>query len=237
MPFQSLRCMARTGLERACIPGSIDYDRAREFHPAVIERRIAGRVLESEPDEGWAWFELDRIDPTVGGSPRRDVDALRLVAVLLAHWDNKPENQRLVCPPGADLPGGACAAPLAVIQDVGATFGPTKLDLRNWRATPIWQEAASCRVSMEQLPHGGATFPETHVSEEGRQHLLHLLEQLSEDQIADLFTGSGATAFDAANGEGRSARAWMEAFRDKVRQIREGGPCPPVATPGAAAAR
>jgi hypothetical protein len=237
MPFQSLRCIARTGLERACVPGTIDYDRAREFQPAVIERRIAGRVLESKSDEGWAWFELDRIDPQAGGSPRRDVDALRLMAVLLAHWDNKPENQRLVCPPGADLPDGGCAAPLAVIQDLGATFGPTKLDLRNWRATPIWQDPGSCRVSMEGLPHGGATFPEAAVSEEGRLHLLHLLEQLSEAQIRDLFTGSGAITFDAVNGEGRSASAWAGAFLDKVRQIREAGPCPSAATLEAAVAR
>ena len=226
MPFLTLRCIARTGLESACVPGSLNYARERAFHPAVIERRIAGRVLESKTDEGWAWFELDRVDAREGGSPRADLDALRLVAVLLAHWDNKSENQRLVCPPGADLPDGGCSAPVAVIQDTGATFGPTKLDLRNWRSTPIWKDAATCRVSMEQLPHRGGTFPEFRISEEGRLRLLQLLEALSDAQLADLFTGSGATAFDAINGEGRSAQAWVAAFGDKVRQIRAAGPCP-----------
>ena len=55
------------------------------------------------------------------------------MAVLLAHWDNKAENQRLVCPPGAEGPEGTCSKPLAIMQDLGATFGPVKVDLNNWR--------------------------------------------------------------------------------------------------------
>ena len=47
--------------------------------------------------EGWAFFELELIDAEKGGAPRAHVDALRLLAVFLAHWDNKSENQRLVC--------------------------------------------------------------------------------------------------------------------------------------------
>ena len=156
------------------------------------------------------------------------MDALRLLAVVLAHWDNKAENQRLVCPPGKDRADGGCDTPLAVIQDAGATLGPAKLDLPNWRATPVWQDARSCRVSMKQLPFSGGTFPDAQISENGRTHLLQLLDQLSETQLTALFTGSGVTSFDAVNGEGRNAAAWVAAFRDKVRQIRDGGPCPPA---------
>jgi len=40
--------------------------------------------------------------------------------VFLAHWDNKEDNQRLVCvdatPHAADQP---CATPLLMLQDVG----------------------------------------------------------------------------------------------------------------------
>ena len=37
-------------------------------------------------------------------SHRADLDALRLLARVLAHWDNKSENQRLVCLDGPPRP-------------------------------------------------------------------------------------------------------------------------------------
>jgi hypothetical protein len=225
-PFQALKCLAETGLRGACFPGGLDYSDAVPFDPAVIERPMEGTRIEAVKDQGWAWFELDRIDARHGGSPRGEVDALRLMAIFLAHWDNKAENQRLVCLPGGQRPDGSCARPLAAIQDLGATFGPYKLDLRNWRATPIWVDARACRVSMKSLPFGGATFADAQISEEGRGLLLSLLQQLSDDQIRDLFTTSRATRYDALSAEARSADAWLAAFRDKIRQLREGGPCP-----------
>ena len=229
-PFQTLRCLKQVGWTAVCAPGGFGSDRARTFAPAVIERRLPGRVIEATEDQGWAWFELDRIDQAAGGSPPADVDALRLFAVVLGHWDNKSENQRLVCPAGQDGPGGSCAEPVAVMQDVGATFGPLKLDLPNWRATPVWQDPAACRVSMKTLPFGGGTFPDRQISEAGRAMLLHLLERLPDAELAELFTASGATAYDSVNGEGRRTEAWVAAFRDKVGQIRAAGPCPGAVT-------
>jgi hypothetical protein len=112
-----------------------------------------------------------------------------------------------------------------MMHDLGGTFGPAKVDLRNWRATPVWADSAACLVSMEQLPWQGATFPERRISEQGRRFLLALLEQLSAAQLETLFSASRVTAFDTISGESRSAAAWAAAFLDKVRQIREGGPC------------
>jgi hypothetical protein len=200
----------------------------RAFDPVVIERRIEGRRIEAHPSQGWAWYELEKIDPARGGSPVAEVDGFRLLAAFLAHWDNKAENQRLICPPGADRPDGGCAQPIAMMQDVGGTFGPSKLDLRNWRATPVWADPATCLVSMERLPWQGATFPERSISEQGRLFLLGLLEQLSEAQLETLFSASRVTAFDAIGAESRHASAWAAAFLDKVRQIREAGPCQSV---------
>lgn len=225
-PFQALQCLMKTGIERACFPGGIDYGRTVEIDPAVIERRMPGKKIEAVPDQGWAWFELDRIDPKHGGSPRSEVDALRLIAVVLAHWDNKAENQRLICPPGAEGQDGRCSAPFALIQDLGATFGPAKLDIQNWRATPVWTDPAACRVSMTNMPFGGSTFTDRQISEEGRQHLLRLLGGLTPRQLADLFTSARVTAHDGVSAEGRRVGAWVEAFQDKVRQIKAGGPCP-----------
>jgi hypothetical protein len=225
-PFRALRCLGATGLQWPCFPLGIDFDRTRTFDPVVIEHQLPGRKIEAFPRQGWAWYELDAIDPDKGGSPRAHVDGLRLLAAFLAHWDNKAENQRLLCPAGADLPDGGCATPIAMMQDVGATFGPAKLDLHNWRRTPVWSDRAACRVSMKDLPWGGGTFPERQVSEEGRQFLLGLIAQLSVDQIRALFTTSRAIMFDAIDAESRSASAWADAFLEKVEQIRSAGPCP-----------
>lgn len=225
-PFQALRCLDRFDVKTACFPGGLDYDRIVEFDAAVVERRIDGRVIEATEDQGWGWYELTRIDPARGGSSRAEVDAFRLMAIFLAHWDNKDPNQRLVCPAGKEGPDSGCAAPIAIMQDLGATFGPTKVDLHNWRQGRIWKDSASCLVSMEHLPWGGGTFPEARISEAGRQHLLGLLQQLSDEQIRDLFESSGITRLDQVNAEARRADAWVAVFKDRVRQISESGPCP-----------
>ena len=227
-PFQALKCLEQTGLEKACFPTGINYAHANTFAPAVIERRMPGRTIEAVDDQGWAWFELGRIDAVHGGSPRHEVDALRLIAMVLAHWDNKSENQRLICLPDGDRAGQPCPKPFALIQDAGGTFGPVKLDLGNWRATPVWVDPRACRVSMKALPFNGATFPDAQISDEGRMLLLGLLEQLSSEQLKQLFTGSGITSFDALSAEARSPDAWAKVLQDKIRQIKDAGPCPPV---------
>ena len=227
-PFYALRCLQRVGIKSACLPGGVDYDSVTTFDAAVIERRVPGRKIEVPPTHvGWAWYELHKVDASRGGASRAELDAFRLMAMFLAHWDNKSENQRLICPPDADRPDGSCARPIAILQDVGATFGPTKLDLHNWRGTPIWVDARACTVSMKSLPFNGATFPDWKISEEGRVLLLSLLEQLSNQQLRDLFEGSGVIRFDQLRAEGRHVENWVSAFREKVEQIRNAGPCAP----------
>src|SRR5206468_1940108 len=102
-----------------------------------------------------------------------------LFAVVLAHWDNKGSNQRLICPTGRELADGRCGAPIAMIQDLGSTFGPMRVDLPSWRATPVWRDRAACTISMSTLPYAGGTFPDQQVSEAGRVMIAGLLEQLS----------------------------------------------------------
>jgi hypothetical protein len=227
-PFAALKCIERTGAEGPCTVGA-SADRPVIFPGAVIERTLPGRKIEAVPDQGWTWFELDRLDPARGGSARAEIDALRLLAVLMAHWDNKGPNQRLLCPEGQDRPDGSCAAPLLMIQDLGATFGPLKIDLHNWRAVPVWEDAARCRVSMKTLPFDGATFGTHRISEEGRQFALGLLRPLTWSQLSALFTASGITDFDQVVAEAHDADGWVAAFMAKVDQITAGGPCPAAA--------
>ena len=225
-PFHSLRCNETLALPALCFGGPLAADGVRTFTSAVIERRFEGTVIEGFEDQGWNWYELNRIDASRGGATRAEVDAFRLLAVVLAHWDNKAANQRLICPTGRELPDGQCAGPVAMIQDLGATFGPIRVDLPSWRATPVWRDRAACTISMRALPYDGATFPDVSVSDAGRLMIVRLLEQLSHHQLRDLFKASRITSYDGIDGEGRDPDAWARVFEDKVRQLREGGPCP-----------
>jgi hypothetical protein len=225
-PFRALQCNERLGLGLLCFGGPTRFDRVRTFATAITEQKMDGTVIEAFDDQGWSWYELDRVDPARGGSSRAEIDALRLLAIVLAHWDNKAPNQRLLCPPGRALPGGGCAAPIAMIQDLGATFGPSRVDLANWRRVPVWRDRSTCTISMDTLPYGGATFPDRRISEDGREMIAGLLEQLSTSQLTTLFTASRIVLYDEIDAEARDAAAWVRVFLDKVKQIREGAPCP-----------
>jgi hypothetical protein len=224
LPQQALQCLEKGEPAAVCLQGA-NAATVVTFAPAVIEQRIEGKKIEASDDQGWSWYELDRIDPKAGSS-RAEVDALRLIAVLLAHWDNKGANQKLICPPGAQGTDGSCRAPLAVINDLGGTFGPKKVDLPNWKQVAIWTDPRACRVSMKSLPFAGATFPEREISEEGRQFALKLLRALRSEQLDTLFSSSGVTEFPHVVAESHQPRAWTDAFLDKVRQIETAGPCP-----------
>jgi hypothetical protein len=225
-PFHSLKCNETLELPALCFGGPFAADGVRTFTSAVIERRVEGTVIEGFDDQGWNWYELDRIDASRGGATRAEIDAFRLLAILLAHWDNKAANQRLICPTGRELTDNQCAAPVAMIQDLGATFGPLRVDLPSWRATPVWRDRAACTIGMRALPYGGATFPDVTVSEAGRLMILGLLEQLSHRQLRELFVASRITSYDSIDGAARDPDAWARVFEDKVREIRNGGPCP-----------
>jgi len=196
------------------------------FEMAVIERKVPGRPIRGAESTGWAWYELDRIDPAAGGSSRAEVDALRLMGVFLEHWDNKAGNQRLVCQDEGGS-GPECAKPLAYLQDVGQTFGPRAVDLDGWSGARIWADAATCRVDMKGLPYQGATFGEAHISEAGRSFLGGLLRQLSHAQIVALFQGARFPAYLRQSERGRNLENWAAAFEDRVRQIVDRPPCPP----------
>jgi len=204
----------------------ISADSYEDFEWAGIEQKFAARPIESESQKGWAFFELDSVDPSKGGAPRAHVDALRLLAVFLAHWDNKSENQRLVCLSESWPEGTHCPKPFLLLQDLGSTFGPHRVDLDAWKATPIWEDRKACKVSMEDHPYGGGTFGPTRISERGRRFLAKLLEQLSDAQLTDLFTGA---RFDKPRSPLKGAASipdWVRVFQSRVRTISEGPPCP-----------
>jgi hypothetical protein len=213
-PFQTMWVLERLGLQDF-VSRRLPDSRYTDFEWVAVERHFEGIKVASSDDEGWSWFELDRIDPGAGAN-RAELDALRLMAMLLVHWDNKSANQRLVCVAPLDPATGQCPQPVAIIHDVGATFGPKRTNLERWTATGVWADASRCRVSMRQLPYGGGTFPDAEISEAGRALLARQLSTLDERRILALFTGARFS----------NPQAWTEAFQDKVRQIATAGPCP-----------
>ena len=55
-----------------------------DFEWVAIERKFPARPVETATDKGWGWWELKQSQ-----APRADLDAFRLTAIFLAHWDNK----------------------------------------------------------------------------------------------------------------------------------------------------
>ena len=226
-PFVTMRTLGLAGAHE--LYGKVmNKDSYKDFEWVAVERKHWGRAIETDEIEGWAFFELDLIDPNKGGAPKAHVDALRLLAVLIAHWDNKSENQRLVCLSEKDWPdGGKCSKPLAMLQDVGSSFGPRKVDLEKWEQVSIWSDRSTCTATMDGLPYNGATFKPTKISDAGRKHLASLLEQLTDQQISALFSSA---RFDQAKGMvGFSASPvseWTRVFKKKVRQVADGPACP-----------
>ena len=205
---------------------AIDYAEHRDFEWVAVERKYDGAPIETATQQGWSFRELEQVSASKGGAARAHVDALRLMAAFLAHWDNKADNQRLVCV-SREWPAGApCPEPMLVLQDLGAAFGPRKVDLDGWSRTGIWGDRTTCRLSMRGLPYDGATFSDVRIGEPGRQLFASRLRQVSEAQAADLFAGA---RFDQKRGlfsDVRPVDDWVRAFKTRVAMVSDGPPCP-----------
>ena len=226
-PFLTMRSLSLAGAE-GIYKKVMDAGSSHDFDWVAVERKHYGRPIETDKIEGWAFFELDLIDPRKGGAPKAHVDALRLLSVFLAHWDNKSENQRLVCLSERDWPEGrGCSRPFAMLQDVGSAFGPRKVDLPEWEKAAVWSDRSTCTTSMDHLPYRGATFKPVKINDAGRRHLASLLTQLRDEQITDLFRDA---RFDQSKGfvgfTASPVAEWVRVFKAKVRQIADGPSCP-----------
>jgi hypothetical protein len=171
------------------------------FEDATVERRFPGTEIGREEGEGWGWDELDLIDEAQGGAPAAQRDGFTMLAVFLQHTDNKKVNQRFVClPEGVKTQGSAtaCTAPFLVVHDLGSTFGHGVLigatttgsaNFKEWSGVELWEGPQSCRTHM-----GGNitahTLKDPTITEAGRRFLSGLLEQLSDQQIRDMFTAA-----------------------------------------------
>jgi hypothetical protein len=208
-------------------PDAPRIDGAILFDPSSIERKLKGWAIETAPDSGWAWPELDNVDESAGGAPLAQRDALKLLAVFVQHSDSKPEQQRLLCADEKSKEGrGRCAHPVMMVNDLGQTFGRSNLfnrdqigsvNLAKWSASHIWSDARLCIGDLPPTQTG--TLANPRISEAGRKFLSDLLIQLSDAQLRALF--AVARFPQRTDGDQRSApvEEWVEAFKKKRDEI------------------
>jgi hypothetical protein len=163
---------------------------------AAIKRRSVWLELKLDDDkEGWSWDELDWADPEFGGAPRAHRDALKLLAVLLQHGDNKSAQQRILRrDAGAVGTAESCRRPFLMISDLGLTFGKSNrlnanregsVNLAAWRR-PIWKGEQGCTGNLSKSFTG--TLADPVISEDGRRFVAARLAQPTDRQLEDLFT-------------------------------------------------
>jgi hypothetical protein len=196
------------------------------FDPAAVERKMKGVAMEVSTDSGWAWPELDEVREAEGGAPRAHRDALKLLAVLLQHGDNKAAQQRLVCASKEDDEGTGCSEPWMIVQDLGVTFGRANLfnrgatgsvNYEEWSEVPVWADVPSCIGILAPSQSGSMENP--HISEAGRKFLAGLLVQLSDRQLRDLFETARFAERKTSTVRAATVEQWVDAFKEKRDQI------------------
>ena len=200
------------------------------FEIAAIERKFPGEEIKTNKDGGWSWRELRHVDEQLGGAPRVQIDAMKLLAVFIQHTDNKIINERFVCLPGGRTERGTCERPFLYMHDVGLTFGHANLfDANNtgsvsfdeWAKTPMWRaDPKMCVGHMRQSATGMLGDPQ--ISEAGRKFLADLLVQLTDTQLHDLFEGARVDHRSRKPGTEEPAASvdeWVNAFKAKRDEI------------------
>ncbi len=216
-------CPAELASEGEAQPGQIVFDLA------AIERKMHGHELEAPGvGPGWTWPELDLVDESAGGASVAQRGALKLLAVLLQHSDNKQEQQKLLCLDAKlEGAGATCQTPFMMTHDVGLTFGTANSFNRNaigsvnferWARTPIWRDTKHCVANLTQSQTG--TLANPIISESGRKFLADLLGQLTDNQLQDLFEVArfGSRFLPGGTG-GAPVSAWVDAFKQKRDEI------------------
>jgi hypothetical protein len=212
------------------LPGGTPIDHAVKFETAVIERKPSGREINTAEHEGWAWPELDLVE--AGGAPRAHRDALKLMAGLLQHTDNKPQQQRLVCLDKETKQGRQrddCAHSFMYVHDLGLTFGEGhwlnqqeigSVNLERWARTPVWRDGERCVANVHASVTGSLEHPA--ISEQGRAFLAGLLARLSDAQLRDLFEVARFARRGVKEGDHTSNGTvddWVAAFKKKRAEI------------------
>ena len=238
-------------------------------------------LSKADVDQGWKFGEFEDAIEAMPAGPARErqltyFDALRTLAAFVQHGDRKPEQQRLVCVGHVDVAAGdvhhlsnadgnafsvaalferpdatGCAAPVAMIQDLGATYGSSgrfstrssKVQLDSWARRRVFKpttgeggaKSPACRLDITAALSAGENANATEpVTEAGRRFLADQLARLTDAHIRALFEAARLEALgehvswtDARTGRAvTGVDAWVAAFnykRDQIAQARCGG--------------
>ena len=176
------------------------------------------------------------MDQTSGGAPLAHRDALKLLAAMIQHTDNKPQQQRLVCldkvhgmTPQED---GSCKHPFMMINDLGKTFGQatlTNADKKSAVNFEAWSEHADLegcegmRRPAVEVVHAARSSIRRSARAAGSSSQ-DLLSQLTDQQLRDLFEVARFTKRDPkVSVDDWVARVQAEARRDRERALHESG--------------
>src|SRR5262249_39624984 len=102
-------------------------ERKNTFKEAVVQEMKKGKEITifDKAELGWSWKnDLPLVSEKQGGATVAQVDALKLMAVLVQHGDSKPSQQKLICrPQDYDKGRNGCRRPYIYVYDLGETFG------------------------------------------------------------------------------------------------------------------
>jgi hypothetical protein len=217
------------------------------FDLATIEERIDSESIETKGKRGWSWKLLDKVDETLGGASKAQIDALKLLNAFVQNADNKAIQNKIVCPRATlevdDAGGVTCRRPVMFVADLGSVFGnggfrtgnSGRVDYEGWKARHVWRDRNACQARLASV--GGifrsSTLKDPVISEEGRALLSEQLGKLSDAQIADLFRAARIERLHQKLEDGDHSEReatihdWVELFKQKRSEITEHPGCKP----------
>ena len=216
------------------------------FDPAAIEEKLDAEPIEERKDQGWRWKSLDLVDANLGGATKAEIDALKLLNAFVQNADNKSKQNSLACPRNEltvdDGGNVTCRRPILYVDDLGSVFGKGgfvtgydgRVDYDGWASRSVWRNREACKARLASI--GGifrrSTLRDPVISEEGRALLAKQMEQLSDDQIADLFRAARIDRLHQMISDGSSGHRevtlgdWVELFKKKRDEITRHPGCP-----------
>jgi len=216
------------------------------FDPAAIEEKLDVEPIEERKDQGWRWKSLTLVDANLGGSTKAEIDALKLLNAFVQNADNKSKQNTLACPSSELMENNAgnvtCRRPILYVDDLGSVFGKGgfitgykgRVDYDGWASRSVWRNRESCKARLASIGwiFRRSTLRDPVIGEAGRALLANQLEQLSDDQIADLFRAARIDRLRQTISDGSSGHRevtledWVGLFKKKRDEITKHPGCP-----------
>ena len=228
-PFTVMKLVATTGTD-SLYEHVINEESYEVFRWVALERRFPALAIDvTDGTEGWAFFELDKVDSAKGCRATRACRCTPFACGLSRALGQQVGESA----PGLSVGGLAGRhrlpdSPFCCFRMLVPPLDPGRWISRTGNARPSGKIARRARSPCVTCPTTVPPSATARVSEEGRRFLSGLLEQLTDVQITDLFSGA---RFDKGAGHLPPVRAvdeWVRVFKARRAAIAEGPACPPL---------